>query len=213
MFTRVFLACFLAATLSAVAGHPSAEVVSKAGPVESEFPFVHGTHEAELNFGGYWGLDTKGTPKRPNMDFVTGGVSYGWMLSDVHGHGFFRGNWEFLVNAFGGAILDGPGDVLAGVSLGMRYNFVQPNAKVVPFFQLGGGGIYSDAAHDDSVQHLLGADCSFDLEAAAGVRLMASERFSITAKVDFRHFSNACLAHRNQGLNSLGGVLGVSWFY
>jgi opacity protein-like surface antigen len=210
----LFAAAFLvAATFSAYAGQPVTERLSKETAPVSEFPFVRGANEAELNVGGFWSIGTKGDSKRPDMGFALGTVSYGWMLSDIRGDGLCRGNWEFLLSAFGGGIFEGPGDLLAGAGFAFRYNFVQPQAAVVPFFELGAGGVYSDAADDDGVQRLLGSDWSFDLQGAAGLRFMLSDRFSITLKAQYRHFSNASFADRNRGLNSVGGVLGVNFFY
>jgi hypothetical protein len=211
-FHALFAACFVAATLPVIAGQPAGEKDLKAtGP--SDFPFVRGANEAEFSVGGFWSVGTKGDSKRPDLGFAIGTVSYGWMLSDIRGDGICRGNWEFLLSAFGGGIFEGPGDVLAGAGFGFRYNFVRPQATIVPFIQVGGGGMYSDAANDDGVQRLLGSDWSFDLQGAAGLRFMMSERFSITLKAEYRHFSNAGLAERNCGVNNLGGVLGVNFFY
>jgi lipid A 3-O-deacylase len=205
--------CLVGATSLALAGHPEQGVESKKSVIEEGFPFVKGVNEAELNVGAYWSLGTKGDAERPDMGFAVGAISYGWMLSDVRGDGIFRGNWEFLLSAFGGGIFEGPGDALAGAGFAFRYNFARPQAVVVPFFQLGAGGVYSDAANDDGQQRLIGSDWSFDLQGALGLRFMMSERFSITLKAEYRHFSNAGIADRNNGLNSLGGVVGVSFFY
>jgi opacity protein-like surface antigen len=204
---------FVGVISSAVGGHPVVEKDSKATATASDFPFVRGANESALEFGAFWSLGTKGDAERPDMGFAMGAVSYGWMLSDIRGDGICRGNWEFLLSAFGGGIFRGPGDKLAGGGFAFRYNFVRPQAAMVPFFQVGAGGVYSDAAEDDEMQHLLGSDWSFDLQGAAGLRFMTSERFSITLKVEYRHFSNANLAERNHGLNSLGGVLGMNFFY
>lgn len=206
------VACLVTAISAAIAGHPEKEGGKSTVP-ESEFPFVKGTNEAELNAGSYWSIGTKGTAVRPDMGFAVGAVSYGWMLSDIRGDGTFRGNWEFLLSAFGGGIFEGPGDLLTGGGFAFRYNFVRLQASVIPFIQLGGGGVYSDAANDDEVQRLLGSDWSFDLQGGAGLRFMTSDRFSITLKAEYRHFSNAGIVDRNNGLNSLGGVLGMSIFY
>ncbi|HET6408950.1 MAG TPA: acyloxyacyl hydrolase [Chthoniobacteraceae bacterium] len=197
----------------ALAGHPTGETISKSTTIESAFPFTRGTNEAEVGVGTYWSIGTKGDAERPNMAFGVGAVSYGWMISDIHGDGICRGNWEFLLSAFGGGIFDGPGDKLAGGGFAFRYNFVRPDAAIIPFIQLGAGGVYSDAANDDAEQRLLGSDWSFDLQGGLGLRFMTSERFAITLKADYRHFSNAGIADRNHGLNNLGGVLGMSFFY
>ena len=209
-----FGAEFLLGTLSlAMGGHPEASGELKGAAPVSEFPFVRGANELEIDVGGYWSIGTKGDATRPDTGFALGTISYGWMLSDVQGDGCFRGNWEFLLSAFGGGIFDGPGDGLAGANFSFRYNFVQPQARIVPFIQLGAGGVYSDAANDDGVQRLIGSDWSFDLQGSVGLRFLPSDRFAITVKAEFRHFSNAGLADRNYGLNSLGGVLGMSFFY
>ena len=59
---------------------------------ESWSAFAKGNTELELLAGGYWGVGTKGTEKRPDIGFALGIVRYGWMLNDVSGDGFFRGN-------------------------------------------------------------------------------------------------------------------------
>jgi hypothetical protein len=73
--------------------------------------------------------------------------------------------------------------------------------------------LYSDAAEDDAVQRILGSEWSFDLQAALGLRFMISERSCVTLKAEYRHNSNAGLADRNLGVNSLGGVVGLTFFY
>jgi Lipid A 3-O-deacylase (PagL) len=206
-------ACLAATLSSAWAGHPTDGKSSKETVIESEFPFVRGANEAEVNVGAYWTLDTDGSAELPDTAFVLGTVSYGWMLTDVRGDGLCRGNWEFLVDAIGGGIFDGPGDVIFGIGIGLRYNFVRPHPVVVPFAEIGGGGVYSDAANDDGVQRVFGSDFLFQLHGALGLRFMVSDHFAVTLKAEYLHFSNAGLAGRNHGMNGLGGALGVSFFY
>jgi opacity protein-like surface antigen len=181
--------------------------------VLDDFPYKAGVTEIELNVGGFGSIGTKGTPVRPDVGYAIGELRYGIMLSDIHGDGILRGNFEFLGEVFGGGIFSGPGDALVGADIFLRYNFVQPQSKIVPFIQVGGGGVYSDAAGDDPIQRNIGSDWSFVLEAEIGVRYHLSPRLAITTGVEYRHISNADTADRNQGLNSLGGVIGVSWFY
>ena len=114
---------------------------------------------------------------------------------------------------FGGGIFDGPGDFLIGAEMLLRYNFVQPGSRLVPFMQIGGGGVYSDAADDDSVQHLIGTDLSFILEGGIGLRWKLNARCAIHCALDYRHISNAGLARHNAGVNALGGLIGLSIFY
>lgn len=179
----------------------------------TEFPFADGVHEIELGFGVFGSPWSEGTAKRPDMAFAIGEVRAGWMLSDPRGDGFLRGNWEFLLTAFGGGIFDGPGDILIGAEMLLRYNFVQPGSRLIPFIQIGGGGVYSDAAGDDSIQHLIGTDLSFVLEGEIGLRYKLNERCAIHCGLDYQHISNAGLARHNAGVNALGGLIGLSIFY
>lgn len=217
ILSRAFL-CVVAvvtanSSLSARQWEPSAQPYKETTEVESDFPFVKGARELELGLGAFWSVGTTGDAKRPDMSFGLAQVSHGWMLSDVRGSGALRGNFEFLLGVFGGSIWDGPGDGLIGSNLLLRYNFVQSGAVVVPFVQIGGGGVYSDAAKDDKVQQLIGSEMSFNLEGAIGVRWMLSNRCAVSLRAEYRHLSNANLADRNSGLNVIGGVLGVSWFF
>ena len=134
------------------------------------------------------------------------------MLTDPRGPGILRGNLELLVEGIGGGFFDGPGNGLGGAQLLFRYNFVRPHARFVPFLQVGGGGVYSDAAYEDRIQHNLGRNWSFDLSAEFGGRIMLSRNVGLPLGVEYRHFSNADTADRNRGLNALGGELGVAWF-
>src|SRR5438067_2796702 len=101
---------------------------------DSEFPFEKGAHEVQVSAGAFFGL-TENTDKRPTLHYALGSIRHGWMLSTPSGMGFLRGNWEFLVDLFGGGVFDGPSGVLTGGSLLLRYNVVQPNARFVPYLQ------------------------------------------------------------------------------
>jgi hypothetical protein len=179
----------------------------------TEFPFEKGAHEIEFGIGVFGSPWAEGTAKRPDMAFAIGELRAGWMLSDPRGDGLLRGNWEFVLDVFGGDIFDGPGDYLIGVEMLLRYNFVQPDSRLIPFIQIGGGGVYSDAANDDTIQHLIGTDFSFILEGEIGLRCKLNERCAISCGIDYRHISNAGLASHNAGLNALGGLIGISFFY
>jgi hypothetical protein len=207
----VLIVASVVATATAIhAGSPSTE--SK-GVCKTEFPFEKGAHEFELDVGAFGSPWAEGDAKRPDMAFAIGELRSGWMLTDPRGDGFLRGNWEFLLTAFGGGVFDGPGDVLIGAEMLLRYNFVQPGARLVPFIHAGGGGVYSDAANDDRIQHLIGTDFSFILEGEIGLRWKLNERCAISCGLDYRHISNAGLSHHNAGVNALGGVIGISVFY
>jgi lipid A 3-O-deacylase len=211
--TAGFLATLLLAFTSAHAGHITAEPEGKKTIYSDEFPYIKGAHEIEVNVGGFGSIATTGSASRPDVGYAIGELRAGFMLSDPAGPGILRGNWEFVVELFGGGIFDGPGSYVLGADIFLRYNFVQPDAKLVPYIMIGGGGVYSDAADDDPIQRNIGSDLSFNLMAEIGVRYHLNRNFAIKTALEYRHISNADTASRNQGLNSLGGTLGASWFY
>jgi lipid A 3-O-deacylase len=216
MIPKKLLATTLVALLSLLPAARAGEIVvepSKGVVPTDEFPFKQGVVEIEFNGGGFQSIGTKGTPERPNMGFGIAEIRAGYMLTNTIGSGLLRGNVEILGEIFGGGIYDGPGSDLVGFDAFLRYNFVQPNAKLVPFFQAGGGGVYSDAAQADKIQRLIGSDMSFSLEAEIGARYFISRNWALNVGFEYRHISNADTASRNRGLNALGGVLGINTFF
>jgi Lipid A 3-O-deacylase (PagL) len=136
----------------------------------------------------------------------------GWMLSDPVFEGIFRGNFEVVTELFGGGFVKGPADGLMGVTLFLRYNYVQPGARLVPYVHAGGGGVYSDAS-EAHPQRELGSPLFFNLQAGFGARFFCTETCALFLELNYRHLSNGGLAERNVGLNSAGSWLGVSFFF
>lgn len=202
----------LAVVLAAPLAHAGREVIEPKSTPPPFSPFDAGNREFQLGVGAFFSLNNGGT-KRPALNDVDLMLRYGWMLNSPSGAGAFRGNFEFLLDAGVGAIFEGPGDVLAELALLLRYNFVQEGAVWVPYFQIGAGGEYSNASSSDSEQRLLGSEFLFNLQAAFGLRYMFSDRCAGFIEAGYRHVSNASLADRNLGLNSLGGLLGFSCFF
>ena len=180
--------------------------------VEAFDPFRKGGTELELSVGHFWPVGSKGTDRRPDIEWIMGSARYGWMLNNPSGSGIFRGNWEFLVGAFGDYLYD-EDSYFVGADLNLRYNFIQPGATVIPFFQIGAGGAYGDLATNNREQGLVGSEWNFELQAALGVRWMLSERLALVTYAQWQHFSNAGNSDRNRGLNGIGAMAGLSWFF
>jgi lipid A 3-O-deacylase len=207
----VFAAALLSLAAPALYAGQELAAPSKESKAVIFDPFEKGNHEFQLGVSYNFSFNT-GTDIRPDVGDADLHLRMGWMLTSPAGDGCFRGNWEFLAEVFGGAVVDGPGDVIAGLTFLLRYNFVQPDSKWVPYFQIGVGGAYSDIS-DDPVQRLVGSDFSFNLQAGLGIRYMTSERMAVYLEATVRHLSNANQAERNLGLNTVGAQVGVSWFW
>jgi hypothetical protein len=133
----------------------------------------------------------------------------GWMLYSPNGSGFFRGNVELLASAGGGGIFDAPGSVFGSLGLILRYNFLQPGARFVPYFQIGAGTFISDIS-ENKEQEDIGGTFEADLKAGVGTRFLISRNWSLNTELFFEHISNADTHTRNVGINALGGLVGIS---
>ena len=198
----------LTAVLAASVARGQESVRSRAnfGVLEARFA----RHRWDLeNVGGAFFLFDRGGNARPAIDYALLSTRLGVMLYDPCGPGILRGNVEFLGEVFAGPIFYGPGNVAGGVTLFLRYNFIQPKARVVPYFQAGGGGVYSDIEQGAASGDAVSLSVNFNLQATGGLRFNINPRWSILAEVTYRHISNASLSTPNYGIDQLGGALGV----
>lgn len=196
---------------SVLAGSPAFKD-SKAETPRSNVSFHKGDKEIQSLTGAYFFFSPGSNPRHPAIDYSRSSYRFGLMLYDVNGSGFLRGNTELLAEASGGSVFQGPGNYLFGGALLLRYNFVQPQSKWVPYLQIGGGGLYNDVYKEQS-QRLIGRNWEFDLQASVGLRYFLSQKWAVTLEGSYRHISNADTADRNLGLNSLGGGIGLNYFF
>jgi hypothetical protein len=124
----------------------------------------------------------------------------------------FRGNFEVLLEVTGSYIYEGSGDYMAGITALLRYNFVQPDARFLPYVQAGAGIVFNDIYKDQS-HDAVGQAIEFTPQASLGFRYLIHPKWSLNAEVMFHHISNANLSDRNDGINALGGFIGVTYFF
>ena len=178
---------------------------------ETENPFAKGGKEFQNVFGAFLFFDTTKN-NRPSIDYGLDSLRLGIMLNDPAGPGLLQGNFELLGEVFAGPVVEGPGNVLAGGTLVFRYNFVQPHASLIPYVQVGAGGVYSDIPEKES-GGLISLPVEFNLQAGAGTRIMLNDRWSIVIEGAYRHISNAEIKKPNFGIDSVGGNLGFGFFF
>jgi hypothetical protein len=174
-------------------------------------PFSEGMHEFELGGAYHFSLGNS-SEKHPKLNDTSVQMRYGWMLSSAPASGLFAGNWQAIAGFAGCAITDGPGSFLFDAVALLRRNFATTTSTLVPFFQLGAGGTYSDASKQRE-QRLIGSELSFNLQSALGLKFLTGKRSSLFIEAGYRHISNANTAPRNLGLNSIGLQLGFSRFF
>lgn len=142
------------------------------------------------------------------VNYTTSGLQAGYMLSTPGISGWYRGNFELLGELFGGAVIQGKGDYIAGGTFWLRYNFVLSGWRIKPYAQFGIGGESTDID-----RRILGQDFNFNLDASLGLRCMVTPRCSVNMEWRYQHLSDSGMSKVNRGINAHGAVLGVSWLF
>ena len=152
-------------------------------------------------------------PDVPTFNYSQTNIRLGWMLNTPDpADGVLAGNWEALIELSANGIFEGSGNVMIGPAALVRYNFVQPDWKVVPYVQAGLGFVYTDA-YEDKNQRAIGQAIEFTPQAGAGVRILVSKDWSVDVEGMFHHVSNAGMADRNLGINAVGGLVGATYHF
>ena len=212
--TKVFLSSALIGLIFAASSRGGSEEQSPVQPAPREVSadsFAKGSLSLENVAGAFWFFD-RGENDGATIDLAVDSLRLGVMLSDPHGTGFFAGNSEFLGEVFGGPIFQGAGSVTAGATLIIRYNFFRPGARVIPYFQIGGGGIYTDIDQKGS-RGLVSLPVEFNLQGGGGLRVPLNPHWSILVEAGYRHISNASIKLPNGGVDSIGGDLGIAFSF
>lgn len=148
------------------------------------------------------------TRNRAVYNYALAVVDAGYMLTDIKEWGPARGNVELVGELFGGPLFQGRGNYVMGMTLWGRYNFIQPDWRVVPYAQIGAG-----LGATDIDQSIIGQVFQFNLNVAFGARYFFRPDLALNAEYRYQHLSNANSGNRNVGVNAQGIFLGVSWFY
>jgi lipid A 3-O-deacylase len=188
-------------------GMPAEEVSEE---ILADDPFGRGRWSFEVNAGCYFSQPGVG-PRTPTFDLAPINLRLGLMLHEPCFPGWFRGSFEGLVEFSTAPVVDGFGDIVVGPTALLRYNWVQPGRRWVPYLQGGAGLVYNNAFEDRS-QRAIGEAVEFALKAAVGCHFFLRDNLSLDVEGGYIHISNADLASRNLGINSVGGTLGITLY-
>jgi opacity protein-like surface antigen len=135
---------------------------------------------------------------------LTGRIRWGVITSDS----WLRGYNQFYVSGMAEPIFKGIENHYFGFNLGMRYNFVQPGSRFVPYFSggVGAGGIDS---HPE-VPGGQGQDFTFNILTAVGVSYIVNDHWKIDVGVLYQHLSNGGQTDPNPSLNLFGPQVGIT---
>ena len=169
--------------------------------------FLRSRYETAFNTGILFSPVGKAR-NRPTVNYTITEVQLGYMLNDVQEAGWFRGNFELAGDAFGGGVFDGTGSYAAGWTLWLRYNFVPSHSRFTPYTQVGAGFVFTDID-----RRLVGQDFNFNLDVGLGMRYSLDAHWALNLELRYQHISNANLGQHNIGINALGPILGISYFF
>jgi lipid A 3-O-deacylase len=211
--------------LAALGGQPSMPIMPSptaewTGPVVEARPYLDepyqpfcfpkGVGTFEFNFGGY-GKTAMGPPV-PSYQWLPFNFRLGHIYDWPHVEGLLRGCFEPMVEFTASPVLNSFGKYMVGTTAFLRYNFVQPDCRVVPYYQLGIGFTYNDGYHDQE-QRALGQAIEFYLQTQIGVKWFIRNNLSVNLEGGFIHISNCNTATRNLGINALGGSVGLTYYF
>jgi lipid A 3-O-deacylase len=197
------LVAALAAAVAPLAGAANEAVSPRLRLSDQEAP----RYELAVETSFLWGSLANPNSYEVQANFVTARMRWGAIEAD----NFMRGYNQVYFLATVQPITRGPENLYWGVSAGMRYNFVQPGSRIVPYVS-GGVGLGWIDSHAD-VFGAQGQDFTFNILTAAGVSIRATERMQITVGALYEHLSNGGQTSPNPSLNLFGPQVGLTWSF
>lgn len=159
-----------------------------------------------LCVGGLYGFAKFGGREAHHLALTS--VSYGRMLGPLQGQSWwFRGNWEFQIELFGGAQFRPDVEWIAGITPHLRYNFAT-GTRLTPFVDFGAGLTGTGIGTPD-----LGSRFQFNEQAGLGAHWFLTRSTAITLEVFYMHLSNAGIKEPNCGVNGVKGLIGLTFFF
>jgi len=168
--------------------------------------FNRGAREFGIGLGAGFGMTV--ITSRGTHDWVLGTLEYGYVFTDLVGADhWYRGNWEILLQVFGGSQFYPDTAYLVGGGPLIRYNFAAGH-RLVPFVDLGGGAAATDIRNGD-----LSTTFEFNLQGGVGAHWFVRDNLALTLQYRFIHLSNAGIRFPNLGANTSTFLGGVTWFF
>jgi len=139
-------------------------------------------------------------------EFLTARIRWG-IVHDT----WLRGYNQFYVSAMAEPIFRGIENHYFGFNLGMRYNFVRPGSRFVPYFSGGVGAGWIDSHAE--IPGGQGQDFTFNILSAAGISYSVNDHWKINVGALYQHLSNGGQTDPNPSLNLFGPRVGVNYSF
>ncbi len=199
---RVLAVCAIALVCSQALGgtEPSAAVVTTEQLNPQRFEFA-------LESAYLFGAINPPQDYQVGAEFLTARVRWGVVSRDI----WLRGYNQFYVSAIAEPIFRGIENHYFGLNMGMRYNFVRPGSRFVPYFS-GGLGLGWIDSHPE-VPGGQGQDFTFNILTAVGISYLVDDHWKISVGALYQHLSNGGQTDPNPSLNLFGPQVGVSYSF
>jgi hypothetical protein len=163
--------------------------------------------EVALESGYLFGAINPPADYQIAAEFLTARIRWGVMQRDT----WLRGYNQFYVSAIAEPIFRGIENHYFGFNLGMRYNFVRPGSRFVPYISGGVGAGWIDS-HPE-IPGAQGQDFTFNILSAVGISYLVDDHWKISVGALYEHLSNAGQTDPNPSLNLFGPQVGVSYSF
>jgi hypothetical protein len=171
--------------------------------------FLGSAQDLTIEAGVAAGMASLGSHQAHDLALLS--ASYGHMLSGVIAKDhWYRGNVEGRMELFGGMQyrpdVDTDGWII-GLTPHLRYNFAT-GSRLIPFVD-GGAGVTAMGIGPPDVSGTF----EFNLQGSVGVHWFLRDNLALTTDVRYTHYSCAGIHQPNSGINNVGFMLGVTWFF
>lgn len=163
--------------------------------------------ELALESGYLFGAINPPQDYQIGAEFLTARVRWGVVRSDS----WLRGYNQFYITAIAEPIFSGIENHYFGFNLGMRYNFVRPGSRFVPYFSGGVGAGWIDS--HPQIPGGQGQDFTFNILSAAGVSYIVNDHWKINVGALYQHLSNGGQTNPNPSLNLFGPQVGAAYSF
>jgi hypothetical protein len=140
-------------------------------------------------------------------------ASLRWEIDNIWGWKFLRGSTDFTFSGSYTAIPRGAETRYFAFDYGIRRNFIQPNWRIVPYFEARGGVGDINAKEPYGIEYAQGQDLTFTLMMGSGARYNFNPKYSIAAGMTYMHVSNFYLSeprYEDFGINVYGSIVGIN---
>jgi len=163
--------------------------------------------EVALESGYLFGFINPPRSYQIGAEFLTARVRWGVVRSDM----WLRGYNQFYISAIAEPIFRGIENHYFGLNFGMRYNFVRPGSRLVPYIS-GGLGLGWIDSHPE-IPGGQGQDFTFNILTAAGISYKMNDHWKLNAGILYEHLSNGGQTDPNPSLNLLGPQVGATYSF